>query len=123
MCGIVAIVTRPSSRQVPRAAELLATLDGALAAGAGVSAMAKAVSVADHLLRGVSGVRALIGQPDLVLGLHARLDQLDAVIESEDARLEFVVGADLEAANAAQIGLRDAVWAVRKDRIPTAAAV
>ena len=123
MCGIVAIVARPSSRPVPSAAEILAGLDRALSVRSDITAAAQQVATVDRLLRGTAGVRALIGAPELVLGIRARLDQLDAVIEAEDHRLETVVGADLETGNAALIALRDAVWAVRKDRIRTAAAV
>ncbi len=123
MCGIVVIVARPSSRPVPRGAEILAGLDRALSVRSDITAAAQQVAIVDRLLRGTSGVRALIGAPELVLGIHARLDQLDAVIEAEDHRLETVVGTDLEIGNAALIALRDAVWAVRKDRIRTAAAV
>jgi glutamine---fructose-6-phosphate transaminase (isomerizing) len=123
MCGIVAIVTRPSSRPVPAGAGLLGQLDAALTVKADIVAAASGVSNVDHLLRGVSGVRALIAQPELVLAIEARLDQFDAVIEEEDRRLENVIGAELERSNANLIGLRDAVWAVRHDRIRTAAAV
>ena len=80
----------------------------------------------DARLRGVPGVMALAGRSDLVAGLTARLDQLDAFVAEEDRRLEDLVGQspdEVETASASLIALRDALWAVRNDRIRTARAV
>ena len=125
MCGIVAIVSRPSARPVPAASELLDLLDRAVDSPVLVEA---AVSVAevDRLLKGVPGALALAGRSELVAALTARLDQIDARIAQRDAELEEAAGLsvdDIEAANAELLALRDAVWAVRRDRIRTADAV
>ncbi|MEY4340203.1 MAG: putative glucosamine-6-phosphate synthase, partial [Actinomycetota bacterium] len=122
MCGIVAIVTRPSSRPVPEAADLLGLLDRAVAA-ASLGDAAEAVAEVDRLLHGVPGTRALVGRHELLAGITARLDQLDARIASRDSDLESATAMApeaLEAANAELLAVRDAVWAVRKDRLRTA---
>ncbi len=125
MCGIVAIVSRPSARSVPAASELLQLLDRAVDSPVLVDA---AVSVAevDRLLKGVPGALALAGRSELVAGITSRLDQIDARIAARDLELEIAAGLsvdEIEAANAELLALRDAVWAVRKDRIRTADAV
>src|SRR6478735_9246066 len=106
MCGIVAVVSRPASRPVPSADQLLGGLDAALAARPDLAEVAARVESVDALLRGAPGVEALVGRSDLVLGLTARLDQLDAVADAEERRLEAVEAApsdELEAANATLI--------------------
>ena len=125
MCGIVAIVSRPSAREVPSPAALLALLDLAVASTALVSATSSVAEV-DRLLHGVPGVSALVGRHELLAGITARLDQIDARIAERDAELEVAAGLTpeaIEAANAELLALRDAVWAVRHDRVRTALAV
>ena len=125
MCGIVAIVSRPSSRPTPTDAEVIGLLDAAVAATE-VSAAAAAVAEVDRLLHGMPGMRALVGRHELVAALTARLDQLDARIVTEERSLEAdgsVAPDALELASAALLALRDAVWAVRRDRLRTAAEV
>ena len=125
MCGIVAIVSRPSTRPVPAASELMALLDAAVAAGSVGEAAAKVAQV-DRLLHGVPGVRALVGRSELITGIVARLDQLDAHGHTIERNLEIGAGLtpeQIEETNAELLALRDAVWAVRKDRIRTANAV
>lgn len=124
MCGIVAIVSRPTTRPTPAAAELLAALDRAVAAD-GLLPAAALVADVDRLLHGVPGVLALAGRAELIAGITARLDQLDARIADREASLEdaSLTADDIETVNAELIAARDAVWAVRKDRLGTAAAV
>ena len=105
---------------------MLGSLDDALArAVEGLASVADHAEHADRLLRGVPGVRVLIAHPELVAGISARLDQLDAVASAEERRLEndAVIGPELEQANATLIRLRDVNWALRNDRLRTAQAV
>src|SRR4051794_40252595 len=92
MCGIIAIHSRPSLRPAPTAAEILQGLDIATALDtgddAGLAAAADATAAVDLLLRGVPGVKALVGRHELVTGISARLDQLDAAIAAAERRLE-----------------------------------
>jgi glucosamine--fructose-6-phosphate aminotransferase (isomerizing) len=121
MCGIVGILSRPSNRAVPTTTDVLGGLDAALAARPSIGAVAGAVWQVDRLLRGVAGVRALVDHHELVAGITARLDQLDAFAAEHDGSVERLGDeAAIEAASAALIDLRDALWAVRQDRLRTA---
>jgi glucosamine--fructose-6-phosphate aminotransferase (isomerizing) len=135
MCGIIAIVRGRSHRQPPTSGEILAVLDRAPAlldrpedralpeALAGAAALVEQV---DHLLRGSAGVRALLGDRSLVAAVDNVTKGLAAQIELIERRLDTDAGhalTNLEAVNAAMIRLKDAVWAVQRDRLRTAAAV
>jgi glucosamine--fructose-6-phosphate aminotransferase (isomerizing) len=116
MCGIIAVVQRPAGRDTPDVGELLSSLAGLR----GVDA-APAVEAVDRALRGTAGVRALLAAPDAMAALDERLAEL----EEEGRRLEVsaddgsigLVGAELEVFNASLIALKDATWAVRRDRL------
>ncbi len=125
MCGIVAIVSRPSSRPAPLAADVVDLLDRAVAAST-LTEAAALVAELDVTLHGVPGVQALVGRSELIAGIGARLDQLDGRIAARERALEAgnTLSVDeVEAVNAELLAARDAVWAVRKDRIRTANAV
>ena len=128
MCGIIGIVSRPPTRAAPEAVELLAGLDRAAASISSVpadvvGATAHAGAI-DEALRGLPGVLALVGHGDVVAAISARLDQLDAATADIERGLDSNT-ADfdaerLERANAQLIDLKDALWAVRHDRLRTA---
>jgi glucosamine--fructose-6-phosphate aminotransferase (isomerizing) len=124
MCGIIGILPRPSTREVPSAAEVLDLLDGGLAE-ANTADAAALVSRADALLKGVPGVVALTSQHDLVRAIVARLDRLDVRIADRELEIELDerTPEELESASAELIALRDAGWAIRHDRLRTARAV
>ena len=65
---------------------------------------------------------ALVDRPQLVAAITARLDQLDAFAADVDRRLEVddLAADELERRGAESIALRDALWAVRNDRLRTA---
>ncbi|MGB0112895.1 MAG: SIS domain-containing protein [Ilumatobacteraceae bacterium] len=128
MCGIIAIVSRPPTRATPLPAELVEGLDQALAAPrtdpTDLAAITAAVGAVGAQLEGLPGVLALAGQVDLVAALSGRLDQLDAIaadvetlLDDDTAGLDAVA---LEEANARLIDLKDALWAIRHDRLRTA---
>ena len=134
MCGIIAVVRRPSRREPPPSDGLLAQLDAAVAAAGGFSTLAGAAAAAeaaDTALRGVPGVRSLLADAWLPAALVARLDRLDAEVariegelDSGDAPAPVSPGSpDVEAVNAALVRLKDALWAIRHDRLRTAQAV
>src|SRR3954449_7414793 len=135
MCGIVAILSRRPRRDAPDLQELLARLDGAVAAAGGAAGdpvpalapVAELLEAVDRALRGVPGVWALVAHPESDVAIRARLDLLDERAAAAEAALEAVAGAptavDLEAANAALVRLRDVLWALRQDRLRTALAV
>ena len=80
----------------------------------------------DHLLRGVPGVIALAGESELVTAIATRLDELDKAVADRERALDDLEDLDaelLERANAELIDLKDALWAVRHDRLRTVRAV
>lgn len=137
MCGIVSVLQGRPSREPPTLVQVSDALAAALReipfeAGAGdlvakLEACAADVEAADALLRGVPGVLCLAGDPSSTVLLGSQLDRL----WSETERLEVALDAGIptrsaggeqqtELVNAAVIRLKDAVWAVRRDRLRTA---
>jgi glucosamine--fructose-6-phosphate aminotransferase (isomerizing) len=127
MCGIIGIVSRPPTRATPEGVELLAGLDRALEHATGTSpdvvGAVAAIGSVDRALRGLPGVLALAGHVDLVAAITGRLDRLDVIAAQVEASLDSNAGAlgaeALEQANAELIALKDALWAVRHDRLRT----
>jgi glucosamine--fructose-6-phosphate aminotransferase (isomerizing) len=125
MCGIIAILSRPSSRRLPAEDELLTLLRRALDAS-DLSVAAEHLVGVDRLLHGTPGMQALIGRPVLIDAMTTHLDRLDVRADERERELEVSTELspdELEAANAELIGFRDATWAIRKDRFRTARAV
>ena len=138
MCGIIAVVRRPSLRQPPGSAEVCDRLEAAsqLLAGvlssktvfvAPVADAATEVADADRLLRGVAGVRALlevsglrIATTNLVDGLARQIAELERHLDSDAQGAHALAGRELERLNAAVVALKDAVWAVQRDRLRAA---
>jgi glucosamine--fructose-6-phosphate aminotransferase (isomerizing) len=132
MCGIVGVVRRRATRPVPDATALVHDLDHALARFAAdgdladcLHAVAATVEAVDHSIRGVPGVRALLGDPQAALLLGDRVEQLTHRFDALERDLDDALGgtlapAALEAVNAALVRARDAVWAVGRDRLRTA---
>ena len=130
MCGIIGIVSRAPTREAPAIADVLTFLDRAIAAATVERTIEESTALVDQVdasLKGVPGVVALAGRPDDVASITARLDQLDAVAAATEAELdtnaEGLDAEELEAANARLIAFKDALWAVRSDRLRTVTAV
>jgi glutamine---fructose-6-phosphate transaminase (isomerizing) len=143
MCGIVAVLRRSSGRMPPDGAHLLAELEQAARAldDAGgqssaadpevLAAVAERVEAVDALLRGAPGVRALLTDRALAVGVEHQVGQLQLATERFEAALDAGAAdhsyalstVELEAVNAALVRLKDALWAVGHDRLRTARAV
>ncbi len=128
MCGIIGVVSRPSTRAVPSSKDLLAGLDAAIASGnsGDVGLAASAVASVDELLRGDAGLAVLMDNRQLALDLASRLDALDAIALSAEAALEAASGlsiAEVERRSLELARLKDANWAIRNDRMRNAVAV
>ena len=140
MCGIVAVLRRPSVRTPPDLATLRERLASARAelehtvAGPADDAdtTRRLVAAADHLavvdagLRGSAGVRALLADA------RGRVEILEEIDRSEDLVARFETSLDTEvtvtpaadeALNAALVRVKDQLWALRHDRFRTADAV
>ncbi|MBW3557181.1 MAG: SIS domain-containing protein [Actinobacteria bacterium] len=136
MCGIIAVLLQRSDRPVPERAALVAALEAAHShlgppdgsqSGeliARVTAAAAAVAEVDARLRGTPGMQALLEQEDLIGALEAPLRDLKTWIEDLEQALDIgqvlPEGPDLEVLNAVLLGLKDAIWAIEKDRLRTA---
>jgi glucosamine--fructose-6-phosphate aminotransferase (isomerizing) len=134
MCGIIGVVRRRATRVPPDLTPLVAELDAAIGhldswQGdlASLDSAAVAIEGVDAGLRGVAGVRALLGDRTGMLTIEHRADRLADLLTAAEAGLDsgvvFVERADLEMVNAALLRAKDATWAVRKDRLRGARAV
>src|SRR4051794_37376033 len=135
MCGIIGVTRRPSDRLAPSSAEILALVERApgLLADRSVSDLASRIVIAadhiataDTLLRGVPGVEALLADRSLAPSLDALLSDVASMVATIEADLDHgaaLRSPDLEAVNAALVRLKDASWAVVRDRLRTARAV
>ena len=133
MCGIIAVVRRPSTRSTPTAAEVLglvadqaATIIDADDMTAALDALGQRLADADALLRGVPGLRLMVSDSSLAPALTHHCDEILAAVEAEEARLERDGGlatAELEARNQALIAVRDGAWAITRDRLRAAEVV
>jgi len=125
MCGIVCVVSRPSSRSAPSPTTLLADLDAAIAAGrAGDLALCvERAGAADAALRGDAGLATLLDHADLVPAISARAEHLSRIADDVEATLESG-GArsarELDVASGVVGEVRDAAFALVNDRIRTA---
>lgn len=126
MCGIIAVVRRPSTRPTPTADEVLAGLIGPTVTSDDAdraetfAQLAADLETADELLRGVPGLRLLLSDPGLVETLRHHGAQTLALVEAEERRIEAGTGlatARVEATNQALIRVRDAVWSITRDRL------
>lgn len=130
MCGIIAIVRRPSDRAVPSPDEvqaILASLAGGVdsgnwAATGPVAVAARRLEELNHLLSGAPGVTALIRNPGLADTIEQGLVALGNDVARIDRELDTGSADHVpdEQANAQMLRLKDALWAVRRDRIRTA---
>ena len=126
MCGIVGIVSRPGTRSAPSNDEILALVGSAVAAldavPADVESAAHSLAVADGLLRGDAGVEALTGNLALATALATLLDRVDEVATVLERDLDEMHSgqAEIDAAADRLSRLRDASWAIRRDRMRTA---
>ena len=141
MCGIIAVVRRPDDREPTDPAQVRSLLGEAATAvdgldpdhagvdlAAAIGLAAERLEAADHLLRGVPGLRALLDDRELGADAVVRAEQVEAAAGTVETALDeqSVVGwssAETEQINVALIRLKDAGWAIRRDRVPTADAV
>ena len=133
MCGIIAVVRRPSTRATPTSQAVLDLVAGQAAlfvsgpdATDTIAGVGARLAEADALLRGVPGLRLLLAEPSLGPALVHHCDALLAAVEQEEQRLEqdgTLSTSQLEARNQALIAVRDGVWAITRDRLRAAEVV
>ncbi len=125
MCGIVAVLRRPSQRAPLSRDAISSALDAALASE-DLGDAAASLAILDQALGGVPGVRAL-ADPAVRAAVADRLAHLDARVARVETGLdagESALGAAAtEEINAALVRTKDALWAIRCDRLRTVEAV
>ncbi len=139
MCGIIAVVRRPSDRTPPAADDVVERMERAWAAASqaqrvdGTAAghldrAAAELEALDGLLRGSAGLACLLGDRAGRAALDRRAGELEHLVDALEAGLDAGRHGEprqvtIEAVNAALVRLKDALWAVRRDRLRTAEAV
>jgi glutamine---fructose-6-phosphate transaminase (isomerizing) len=132
MCGIVTVVRHRGDRTTPDLAALAAALEGIeaslrsseLRSGA-LQEAARALAAVDRELLAGDGIGALVADPVHRAALEHRADACSALLGTIENRLDSGApdGDEIEAVNAALVACKDAVWAIRNDRIGSARAV
>jgi glucosamine--fructose-6-phosphate aminotransferase (isomerizing) len=129
MCGIIAVVRRPSTRPVPEAGsvvDLLVGLDSLVREAADRTAAlrdaADRLTAADALLRGVPGLQLMLDARGLTDTIRHHVDALATAIEELEAEFETVEidTAELERRNQELVRVRDGMWALVRDRLRAA---
>ncbi len=120
MCGIIAIVRRRTSRDVPTSADVRSAIDHAASLLPDAAAAGSAYDAVNKLLSGEAGVRALLNDPDLALAITANLDVAQLEVQRLEDDIEAGIGQDLETRNRDLTSLRDAIWSIQRDRLRTA---
>jgi glutamine---fructose-6-phosphate transaminase (isomerizing) len=138
MCGIIVVVRRPGTRRAPASGDVVGPLHEAVSTLAGGAPLAEAcasaaglIEAADARLRGAEGVHVLVHDRRLLAEVEGVCASLASTLAAIEARLDEGTGTGAagsggggaEAVNAAVTRLKDAVWAVERDRARTARAV
>ncbi len=141
MCGIIAIVRRPSTRPVPDAADVTGLVEAAAAAlakgaaaadgdlgglAAEMGSAAERLHAANKLLGGVPGVHLLLESPAVAGTLADLIDSATTSVVALEARLDADTSldpAELEHLNEQLVRVRDGLWALGRDRLGASHAV
>jgi glucosamine--fructose-6-phosphate aminotransferase (isomerizing) len=140
MCGIVSVLRRRAGRVPPDCGPLVAELQLAASQLGGATSSAapddlaayfaaatERVEAVDAALAGVPGVRALLADRAGQVAVEHRVEELRRRVETVEATLDAgerdLAPSQLEAVNAALVRLKDALWAVGRDRLRCARAV
>ncbi len=135
MCGIIAVVRRPATRTAPdpavvrdlmRAVQVGLSEDVSVDLPAALAAAAERLEEIDRLLHGPPGIRALLDTPRLAADVRATFDEIAVAVSDIERDLDetgVALDGSLEAINAGVVRLKDAHWAVARDRLRAASAV
>ena len=132
MCGIIALVRGPGARRllpdadiVDRLDRVQRCLDGHTDVVATARDSAEALAALDGILRSGDGVARLVRDQAMAALVAAVCRRVGDWVREQDAALDERPGFvdDYEAANAGLLALKDALWAVERDRLSTADAV
>ena len=127
MCGIIAVLRRPTERADLPAEAVLDRLDRGVAllrtatetpTVEGLAAAAVELEAVADDLRGPRGVHFLLSDARATSRIRGLVTTLVSVVADVDAALErLVVDGETEARNAAAVRCKDATWAIDRDRL------
>ncbi len=134
MCGIFGVLRGIARREAPDRSSICEALDAAeeLITSLPTSAMPATLrSVADVLaglndtLNGAPGARTLVRHSDVLDDVARRVGAIESRVCEFERSLEAgaIDGGELEATNSAIVALKDATWAILRDRVRTARAI
>ena len=133
MCGIIAVLRGPDNGSVLRAEEVLTRLGTAVeslisATGELALIAAKTKEAAGHLsaidqdLRTLPGMRLLVFDRPTALAIAGEIERARIALANVDSHLDQL-SVDAEELNSALVEVRDAVWAIERDRLRNAEAI
>ena len=135
MCGIIAVVRRKPTRATPKSAEILALLEPLAARLRDATDLdvldvlrdaADRAEATNGLLLGQPGLLALLADASLSPAIVKHVAAANAFVSAIEQRLDrsaITPTDDLELLNAVLIRVKDALWAIERDRLRTARAV
>jgi glucosamine--fructose-6-phosphate aminotransferase (isomerizing) len=138
MCGIIAVIRRATDRSPPLPPVVASRMDTAEQAarrvektpgslGPGLAELASHLRAVDLALRGIPGLRCMLAEPSWVRELAERAERLDTWVHALERRIDAGSPAEfadsVEQLNAPLLAVKDAVWAIRRERIVHADAV
>jgi glutamine---fructose-6-phosphate transaminase (isomerizing) len=135
MCGIIAVVRRTPTRPIPTTAEIVELVEplGGLVYHVdngdllrSLQAAVERAEKANSLLLGQPGLACMLGDRELAALLVDHVAAAWTAVTAIERRLDRSVASpsgDLEQLNATLIRLKDALWAIERDRLRTARAV
>ena len=121
MCGIIAVLRRPSSREVPELLELFGLLESvsnsfSLNDPAMLEKQVDSLDFVNSQLKGLPGFLALYNNESLVSAIEKSLDQLFDFFQNPEMQLP-ASSDDVEVLNVLSSKVRDLAWSIKNDRI------
>ncbi|MFW2383615.1 MAG: SIS domain-containing protein [Acidimicrobiales bacterium] len=111
---------RRTGRPIPTTAHIRSLLESAAEHLPDAAAAGVIYGELNELLKGEAGVRALLADHELPEMISAHLAGATAQADQIEAEIGAGIGDNLESRNQALTLLRDAVWAIERDRLRTA---
>lgn len=128
MCGIIAIMRRPSQRPSPSREALIELLNLAEAAFDPNSAESLAQSTVHlnelkALISAEPGARFLLAESEIADEIATRVSKLQRLLQTEVEASQSSAQQDNEQLNAARIAMKDAMWSILQDRLAVVASL
>ena len=121
MCGIIAVLRRPSSREVPELLELFGLLESvsntfSLHDPGMLEKQEDSLEYVNSQFKGLPGILALYNNESHVSAIEKSLDQLFDFFQNPEMQLS-ASSDDVEVLNVLSSKVRDLAWSIKNDRI------